>query len=346
VPIPKDVPENDVLFSAHRYVSNGRVPDITHIVYVDPERYAELGSRGDLLAVARAVGRLNILLPKRQFILMGPGRWGSRGDLKLGVSVTYADISNTAMLIEIARMQGQYLPDLSFGTHFFQDLVESRISYLPLYPDDKGVEFNERFLLGSNNLLPELLPEYTHLADTVRVIDVAAETDDRVLRVLLNADLDDALALFAESGDEKKMSVESESAVSLKPVRYWQWRLKMAEQIARDLDAARHGVVALYVFGSVKNGTAGPASDIDLLVHFRGDERQQSELMSWFEGWSLCLDEMNYLRSGYRSGGLLDVHLVTDEDIARKSSYASKIGAVTDAARELPLGGDDELPES
>ena len=42
-PIPRDLPEDRILFSAHRYVSNGRVPDITHIVYVDPERYADLG---------------------------------------------------------------------------------------------------------------------------------------------------------------------------------------------------------------------------------------------------------------------------------------------------------------
>ena len=94
---------------------------------------AEVESLGELKDIGRAVGRLNKLLPKRQFILMGPGRWGSRGDIKLGVSVTYADINNTAMLIEIARRTGDYLPDLSFGTHFFQDLVEAGIGYLPLY---------------------------------------------------------------------------------------------------------------------------------------------------------------------------------------------------------------------
>jgi len=137
-PIPKDVPAEDTLFAADRYVSNGRVPDITHVVYVDPDAYARLVDRSDLLAVGEAVGKLNKLLPKRQFILMGPGRWGSRGDIKLGVSVTYSDINNTAMLIEIARKTGDYLPDLSFGTHFFQDLVESEIRYLPLYPDNGG----------------------------------------------------------------------------------------------------------------------------------------------------------------------------------------------------------------
>jgi pyruvate,water dikinase len=60
--------------------------------------------------------------------------------------------------------------------------------------------------------------------------------------------------------------------------------------------------------------------------------------MQWLDGWSLCLSEMNFLRTGYKSERLLvDAHYVTDDDIARKSSYASKIGAVTDAARPLPL---------
>lgn len=76
---------------------------------------------------------------------MGPGRWGSRGDIKLGVNVTYSDINNTSMLIEIAKQMGNYTPDLSFGTHFFQDLVEASIRYLPLYPDAEDVIFNEPF---------------------------------------------------------------------------------------------------------------------------------------------------------------------------------------------------------
>ena len=96
-----------------------------------------------MLRVGRAVGRLNQILPRRAFILLGPGRWGSRGDIKMGVSVTYADISNTAMLIEIARQKGNYVPDLSFGTHFFQDLVEADIKYLPFIPTKTGWLFQE-----------------------------------------------------------------------------------------------------------------------------------------------------------------------------------------------------------
>ena len=60
--------------------------------------------------------------------------------------------------------------------------------------------------------------------------------------------------------------------------------------------------------------------------------------MLWLQGWSCCLDEMNYLKTGHRRGGLLDVHIVTDKDIQEGTSFAMKIGAVTDAARPLPLG--------
>ena len=74
-----------------------------------------------------------------------------------------------------------------------------------------------------------------------------------------------------------------------------------------------------------------------MIVHFSGRQRQRDELSLWLDGWSLCLAEMSYLRTGYKSTGLLDVHWVTDEDIAKRTSFAAKIDAVTDAARPLPL---------
>ena len=336
-PIPKDVSADRVVFSADRHVSNGWVPDITHIVYVDPESYADLGTREDMLAVARAVGKLNRLLPTKRFILIGPGRWGSRGDVKLGVSVTYADISNTAMLIEVAKRKGDYVPDLSFGTHFFQDLVESRIRYLPLYPDENDAMLNDRFLRAATKLLPTMLPECERLGEALRVIDVPATADGRVLRVHLNADLDEALAFLADPDESPAERPPVEEREARTPVQYWQWRIRMAEKIAAAIDPERFGVVAVYIFGSTKNATAGPASDIDLLIHFRGDEDQKCTLTSWLEGWGRALAEMNYLRTGYRTGSLLDYHLVTDKDIAERTSYAAKIGAVTDAARELPM---------
>jgi hypothetical protein len=338
VRIPEDIPAERVLFTANRYVSNGLLADITHIVYVDSDAYDRLVELEDLLAVGRTVSRLNALLPKRQFILMGPGRWGSRGDVKLGVQVTYSDISNSAMLVEIARKRGSFLPDLSFGTHFFQDLVEAAIRYLPLYPDDPDVRFAETFFREAANELTNLLPESAAVANVVRVIDIPRATGGKVLQVLMNAEEDHAVAMLVEPGREVE-TVEEERAAPMRPAAddHWRWRLRMAEQIAAKLDAKRFGVAALYLIGSTKNAAAGVESDIDLLVHFRGEERQRADLELWLEGWSRCLDEINYLRTGHRRDGLLDLHFVSDADIAARTSFAVKIGAVTDAAWPLPL---------
>jgi hypothetical protein len=194
--IPEDIPEEKIIFNANRFISNGVVSNITHIVYVDPQKYSELASHDELLAVGKAIGKLNSILPQRQFILMGPGRWGSRGDIKLGVSITYSDINNTSMLIEIARKKKDYVPDLSFGTHFFQDLVEGNIRYLPLYPDDDGIIFNEDFLTNSKNVLQDILPEVKELSDVIKIVDVADSAGGEVLNVLMNADEEKAVAML------------------------------------------------------------------------------------------------------------------------------------------------------
>ncbi len=338
-PIPKDIPEDKIAFSANRYISSGYVPDIHHVVYVDPDAYNQLSDLKKLKKVGRAVGKLNKLLPKRQFILMGPGRWGSRGDIKLGVDVTYSDINNTAILIEMARKSGNYIPELSFGTHFFQDLVEASIRYIPLYPDDQGIVFDEHFFTRSENMLPHLVPEFGDLSDVVKVIDVPRTTGGLILRVLMNGDLDEAVAFFQDPDENRAEPQDTSFIVPRSSEDYWRWRYHMAERIAQQIDPQRFGVKAFYVFGSTKNATAGPGSDIDLLLHFEGTQAQRRDLQMWLEGWSLTLAEINYQRTGYKSDGLLDVHLVTDDDIKKKTSYAVKINAVTDAARPLEMSG-------
>ena len=112
----------------------------------------------------------------------------------------------------------------------------------------------------------------------------------------------------------------------------------MVEAIAARIDPERFGVQALYLTGSTKTGTAAASSDIDIIVHFRGTERQRQDLLLWLDGWSECLDELNSRQTGSRQSKLLDIHVVTDRDIAEKTSFAAKIGAATDAARPLPIG--------
>ncbi|MCE1229066.1 MAG: PEP/pyruvate-binding domain-containing protein [Firmicutes bacterium] len=186
------------IFSASKFVTNGHVTSVRYVVYVDPEEYRKLPDLADLLSVAEAVSRLNALLPRRQFILMGPGRWGSRGDVTLGVGITYSGINNTQLLVEIARKKGNYVPDLSFGTHFFQDLVEAKIRYLALYPDEEGNPFNEEFLQNSPNALTRFLPEFTRLDRCVRLIDVEEVAPGCELDVVMDGEKDRALGFLRD----------------------------------------------------------------------------------------------------------------------------------------------------
>jgi hypothetical protein len=197
VPVPANVDIEDQIFSANRYVQMAQCPNVGYIVVIDPRDYEKLPTKEDMLRVGRAVGELNQRLPERKFILMGPGRWGSRGDIRLGVPVTYSDISHTAMLVEIARQRGSYLPDVSFGTHFFNDLVESKIAYLPVYPDDKRVVWNEAFLTDATNVLAEIAPEFADMGHVVKVIDVSAATGGKLAHVVMDAEADRALAFLA-----------------------------------------------------------------------------------------------------------------------------------------------------
>ena len=112
----------------------------------------------------------------------------------------------------------------------------------------------------------------------------------------------------------------------------------MAERIAAQMDPERFGVRGMWVYGSTKNATAGPDSDVDILVHFAGDEAQRRELLAWLEGWNRALIEAQFLRSGRRVANLLDVALMSGEDIEQRRGLAAKIHAVTDAARPLRMG--------
>lgn len=336
--IPSDIWQKTQIFSSSRYVSNGKVSGIKTVVYVDPEKYASLESYQDMIGVGKAVSELNQRLAKKTFILIGPGRWGSRGDIKLGVPVTYSDICNTAMLLEVAGEKSMFRPELSFGTHFFQDMVESGIHYLPLYPEDPKSVFNRSFFNNSKNYFSEIIPNYSHLSDVVKVIDVPKSFYGNEMIVRMNADLEIAVAYLdtpQEKERENPYREESVAETANQRAQGWKWRHYMAEKIADSMDFELFGVKAVYLFGSTNTCSAQLNSDIDLLIHSNATEQQMAKLKDWLDGWSLALSEMNFLKTGYRCNGLLDVHFVTDEDIARQDSYAMKITSIYDPATLL-----------
>ena len=191
--IPSNIPEKDILFTTHKVVPQGVVPNIRYLVYVDPRKYSRIPDQATKFEVGRVIGRLNKRLEGERFILLGPGRWGS-SNIDLGVKVTYADIYNTRALVEIAMEKDGETPEVSYGTHFFQDLVEAGIFPLALYPDDRGEIFNRTFLEDSPNVLGDLLPQDSPASEYVTVLDIAQVTGGRMVEIAMNADLNEAVA--------------------------------------------------------------------------------------------------------------------------------------------------------
>jgi hypothetical protein len=151
---------------------------------VDPECYTEL-SQTEKYDIARLIGRLNRLIPDRESlptILLGPGRWGTTTPA-LGVPVSFAEIGNMAVLGEVAFSAGGLMPELSFGSHFFQDLVETDIFYLALFPEQDNCFLNIEWLDRKTNLLANLLPDDTGYGHVVKVVDFPGDS------VLLLADI-------------------------------------------------------------------------------------------------------------------------------------------------------------
>jgi len=195
--IPSDVPPQDIVFLARRLVPHGRVSRIRYVVYVDPAQYARLPDQETGYEtgyeLARVVGRINKRLEDECFILMGPGRWGT-SNIKAGLKVTYADIYNTRVLIEIAQSREDDVLEVSYGTHFFQDLVEANIYPLPLYPEAPDTIFDRSFFEQADNVLEELLPSDAEYAPWIKVIDVPATAEGRYLELVMDSEQNEALA--------------------------------------------------------------------------------------------------------------------------------------------------------
>lgn len=196
VVLPPDIPTDNILFRTHAGLVNGIVEDMDYIVYVDPRAYDLLPTFEQKMEIARAVNVLNRQLAGNRYALMGPGRWGSN-DINLGIKVTYSDISKARLLVEVAFAREGYTPEVSYGTHFFQDLVEANIMVVPLFPESPGALLNEGFFLGSRNVLRELAPEVQDCEGVVRVIDVPSACSGHLFHVYLNSEAQEGIGFLA-----------------------------------------------------------------------------------------------------------------------------------------------------
>ncbi len=199
--IPTDISPDSILFRANRTISGGMVTDIKYILYIDPEAYAQQASMELKQVTGRVVGELNRHpeIVRQRLMMMGPGRWGT-SNVALGINTTYADINHTSVLVEIAREAAGHVPDVSYGTHFFLDLVESRIIYLPLYPDDPQADFQHEFFRTSANLLTSFLPQARKLEAFMKVIDVPASAPGKFAQVIADPRQQNAICYLSAKG--------------------------------------------------------------------------------------------------------------------------------------------------
>ncbi|NQT29685.1 MAG: phosphoenolpyruvate synthase [Candidatus Saganbacteria bacterium] len=171
VKIPKKLKQDRLIFSSRGNFMGGSVSlSIKRLIHVDTEAYRDL-LMSKKFEVARIIGRLNALSRGITTILIGPGRWGSR-DPSLGVPVGFAEINNVSALVEVDDPDGGFMPELSFGSHFFLDMVESNIFYSALFLGNEGVIFNKAWLDNLPNQLVALIPGADDYQGAVKIFDL------------------------------------------------------------------------------------------------------------------------------------------------------------------------------
>jgi hypothetical protein len=108
-------------------------------------------------------------IPKR-VLLMTPGRIGTSSP-ELGVPVRFADISGFCGICEVSDSRAGYMPELSYGSHMFQDLVEAEIVYCAVWNNEKTRLYQPELLTKLPNRFTEIVPDMPELADMIWVAE-------------------------------------------------------------------------------------------------------------------------------------------------------------------------------
>ncbi|MCK5914466.1 MAG: phosphoenolpyruvate synthase, partial [Desulfuromusa sp.] len=172
--IPQNVSDENLFFRSEGNFMGGNIShNIEWIIWVEPVEYLRL-PLVEKYEIARVIGLLNKRIAdkdKGRTMLLGPGRWGTTTP-SLGVPISFSEINNLTVLVEVAFTSGDLMPELSFGSHFFQDLVEADIFYLALFPENKNCFLNEAWFRDRSNALDGLIPSYSRYRKVVKVYRV------------------------------------------------------------------------------------------------------------------------------------------------------------------------------
>jgi hypothetical protein len=194
VAIPGDLQEEETVFSVQSMVPQGIVRGIEYVLYVPAEAYFALKSPEARSRLERSIGKLNNALLGKVYIAIGPGRWGTTNP-DLGVGVGYGDIYNTRALIEVTGQEfGQ--PEPCYGTHFFQDLMESQIYPMAIMLDEPTTVFNHSFFYDTPNRVTDWLAVDDEIATCLKLINVQDYSADQTVTLVMDDDRSAAAAFF------------------------------------------------------------------------------------------------------------------------------------------------------
>ena len=173
--MPENVTPDNILFECRNSAMGlSRTDKLDLVVYVDPVKYYNMPYR-DKYRVARAIGTVNWSMrgQDRKMLLMVPGRIGTTSP-ELGVPTAFADISEFAAICEVSNSKAGYNPELSYGSHFFQDLVESGILYNAIFENEKTIAYRPEMLDGCGNIFRDIVKDGEGLEEIMYVYDVSA----------------------------------------------------------------------------------------------------------------------------------------------------------------------------
>jgi len=191
--LPRELLEKDIIFSTQRMVPQGVVTGICYVMFVSPEGYFSISTQAERTKLIRAIGQLNAALEGETFIAVGPGRWGTSTP-DLGVHVAYGDIYNARSLVELSGESVGTSPEPSFGTHFFQDLMEAHIYPLAVFLDDKEVLFNHDFFYETPNKVLKFISIDKRLTRTLRLLAVKDFRPDHHMDMVMDGEKGRAVA--------------------------------------------------------------------------------------------------------------------------------------------------------
>ncbi len=167
-----DLPDEKIFFRLKDSAMGVSVKEkIDVVVQVDAKAYYEYLYALKFRA-AEAVGAINAWYREKgkHILLMTPGRVGTSSP-ELGVPVSFAQISGFCGICEVSDSRAGYMPELSYGSHMFQDLVEAGIFYCALWGDERTQSCNETLFEKMPDLFPEICPDQEDLFGMFRVTE-------------------------------------------------------------------------------------------------------------------------------------------------------------------------------